>query len=340
MDLRALNLSISFSPNIISIKDFGTWARLGNQMFQYAYLRVLSIDHNVKIQLPRLQSPFGYKQAQLFDAFDLNIEHLDQVTRSVSEGNEVVFDTRFPSDTLQRSVSAGLRPNEVVFDTRFSASEGKGNVCIFNQTLSESTMLFENKLDSKNLKIENNTLIEGYFQSEKYFLKYEDIIRKDFTWKKNISIPCIEFLKNRKQGIKVCCHIRRGDNLNTTDAPNPIVSETFRQNAFEYLNKYIPEYDILIFTDDKEWCKKNIKYSNQIIVEDFSDIEEICLMSMCDHFIIGSSTFSWWGSWLSTNKNKIIIAPDIWFTQKLAYGKPLNQQDKDIIPSDWVRLSS
>ena len=62
------------------------------------------------------------------------------------------------------------------------------------------------------------------------------------------------------------------------------------------------------------------------------------VMSLCDHFIVGSSTYSWWSAWLSCNKDKIIIAPDKLFKNTIIKGKPLCEQEKDLIPSEWIRL--
>ena len=60
-------------------------------------------------------------------------------------------------------------------------------------------------------------------------------------------------------------------------------------------------------------------------------------MSQCDHFIIGSSSFSWWSAWLSTNTNKIIIVPDKWFND---HDVDASKKDKNIIPPSWIKLSN
>ena len=57
------------------------------------------------------------------------------------------------------------------------------------------------------------------------------------------------------------------------------------------------------------------------------------LMSVCKHNIIANSSFSWWGAWLNSNKNKIVIAPRMWF-----FNKELNNQTMDLIPENWMRL--
>ena len=251
---------------IITIEHFGTWARLGNQMFQYAYLRSLSLEYGLKIQLPRLQSPFGYRQAQLFDAFDLQIDDLD-------------------------------------------------NDFKYELYLSETTMLFDSNFAIENIPAKKNILFSGYFQTEKYFEKYKNIIKKDFTFAENIRVKgSIYMFRQRTLGKPVVAiHVRRTDNMHP-GSPTVLVPEDFRKNALKYVTEKVGNCTVLIFSDDKKWCEKNLNYPNQIIVDGYSDFEELYIMSLCDHFIIGSSTYC---------KNKIVLIAKTWYSDKIAYGKPL-----------------
>jgi hypothetical protein len=279
----------------ISISEFGIWARLGNQMFQYAYLRTLSLDKNLRIHLPINKPGHGYRIPHFFEAFD---------TSQIDVSNNMI--------TFQHKI----------------IEEG----------------LYDKKLDSSNIFIPENTniLFEGYFQSEKYFLKYANVIRNDFTFKENIRVNGDHFMKqlDTTQPI-VALHVRRTDNLGP-NSPSILINDTFRTNAIRYLCEKIERFHILIFSDDKQWCLDNLNYENdrisQTIVDNLSDIEELYVMTLCDHFIIGSSTYSWWGAWLSTNANKIVILPDTWFIG--LQHTPLSEIEKDLIPSKWIRLSS
>ncbi len=70
-----------------------------------------------------------------------------------------------------------------------------------------------------------------------------------------------------------------------------------------------------------------------MISENTDNRVDLCLMSLCDDFIIANSTFSWWGAWLSSNQNKQIIAPSTWFGPNNSH-----LDTRDLIPNSWKIL--
>ena len=89
---------------------------------------------------------------------------------------------------------------------------------------------------------------------------------------------------------------------------------------------------MIIFSDDTKWCKEQEIFSDDrfLVSEDNDQSYDLCLMSMCNDFIIANSSFSWWGAWLG-NRGKV-VAPKQWF------GKGLNHDTKDLYCSDWSVL--
>jgi hypothetical protein len=88
-------------------------------------------------------------------------------------------------------------------------------------------------------------------------------------------------------------------------------------------------YDKLyILSDDIDWCKENLKFDNMVFVQNDSDVEDLWTMSLCKHNIIANSSFSWWGAWLNSNPDKIVVAPSKWF------GTNLNLPIDDLLPKD------
>jgi hypothetical protein len=87
-----------------------------------------------------------------------------------------------------------------------------------------------------------------------------------------------------------------------------------------------------LFSDDVDWVKTNVQTGEcETYCEDGTDPvwEKLRMMSMCKHFIISNSTFSWWAQWLSTNDNKIVISPSRWFN---------NDYQSPLIDSNWITI--
>jgi hypothetical protein len=174
------------------------------------------------------------------------------------------------------------------------------------------------------------TIYSGYYQSEKFFEKVKDEVRdlfsppSDFFEKVYKEYP---FFKNE---IVVGINIRRGDYLKVSNR-HPVVSLDYIQGSF----KYLPKHDkVLVMSDDIEWCKENIKLPNIVFSDNskFWDEYGIWLLSLCHHFIISNSTFSWWGAWLSNYKDKVVITPSTWFGPKIEYSSD------DICCDDWIKI--
>ena len=85
--------------------------------------------------------------------------------------------------------------------------------------------------------------------------------------------------------------------------------------------------NVLIFSDDSEWCHQQKLFEDDrfMISDNDSGYVDMCLMSMCTDFIIANSSFSWWAAWLG-NKGKV-VAPSNWF--------PDNKDTSDLYCPDW-----
>ena len=178
--------------------------------------------------------------------------------------------------------------------------------------------------DSSIQQVQDDTAIEGYFQSYKYFEDFATEIIKDFTFKKDIQDKCKSLILNAAAEV-VAVHIRRGDYVAHPGYWN-ITPEYLQQALNEFSDK---EYLFLVFSDDLNWCKQ-IFPEGTVYSEGRTQFEDLCLMSMCDHNIISNSSFSWWGAYLNTNKDKRVIAPKEWFIP----AKPLD----DLYPKEWIVL--
>jgi hypothetical protein len=202
------------------------------------------------------------------------------------------------------------------------------NINLINKMKTYSETIFE--YDSRFENISDNTSLEGYFQSEKYFKKYENIIRKDLTFKKEILDIVEPYISDlNKENNLVSVHIRRGDYVNLQQYHPLCTIEYYKNAMLKFTN-----HKFLIFSDDIQWCKNNFGNENNIIYSELnSHIQDMCGMSLCSHNIIANSSFSWWGAWLNDNPNKIVIAPQKWFGESYR-----DKNTKDIYCDNWIKL--
>lgn len=174
---------------------------------------------------------------------------------------------------------------------------------------------------------DHNTVFDGYFQSSKNFLGFDEEIKKIFSPTKEFVSEMYEKYSELNQENTLSIHIRRGDCFMNPDI-HPIANEKYVERALKEIGEYS---HVFIFSDDKNWVIDNLKFENVTYVDE-EDYREMWLMSLCKNHIMVNSTFSWWGTFLNTNPNKKIIAPSIWF------GPRGPQNYKDIYELNWTVL--
>ena len=128
----------------------------------------------------------------------------------------------------------------------------------------------------------------------------------------------------------VCIGIRRGDYVKLGLI---ICDIEYYKKAIDLINNKIKNATYYIFSDDIEWCKKNVKISNKhffVKANKNTPFENIELMSLCKHNINTNSTYEWWGAWLNKNKEKIVVCHKSW---------KLNENEKGkLIPNEWIKI--
>lgn len=190
--------------------------------------------------------------------------------------------------------------------------------------------------------------IEGYFQSWKFFEGFEDEIKTAFTFPNELIEKASS--KMSKDTVKLCVHLRWGDKYDRqTDGRghkgvehyHPVMTLQYYENAINHIINETKIDEILVFTDNtdtKEFIDgKFEKFGINVVYFDYSDdyINDFIAQSLCDHFIIPNSTYSWWSSFLSKNENKIICCPreEDWF------GPGYSHMDRStLLPLNWKRI--
>ena len=200
------------------------------------------------------------------------------------------------------------------------------------ETIYAPTISWGYSPDFRNIK--DNTYIIGFWESEKFFADIKDLIREKFKFASECFNP--ELKQKIKSCNSVAIHVRRSDKANNNFfIPS---TENFLRRAIEKISEFTDSPKFFVFSDDIEWCKKTLPQiynAEYTFIEGQTPPQDMALMTICKHVIMGPSTFSWWGAWLNENPNKIIIAPDVnlWYKSEL-----FSSDRKDLLPPEWIKL--
>jgi len=183
-----------------------------------------------------------------------------------------------------------------------------------------------------------NLAVEGYFQSEKYFINNENIIRDTFTLPEYLE----SFLQSKYSLLlgldnTVSVHIRRGDYLTNFKGCFEILDKEYYEKAFAYFD---PNSVFVFFAEnleDFEFCKNTFQLKKCIYIHE-EEVLDLFLMSKMKNNIIANSSFSWWGAWLNQNQNKKVVAPQKWFGKENETFKNSDEITIDLIPKNWTRI--
>jgi len=181
-------------------------------------------------------------------------------------------------------------------------------------------------------------VIDGTFQSEKFFAPVAKIIKKHFGFRYAPSSKVAALAQEIQSCEAVAIHFRRGDLVNNPKyqkSQAPLGTDYYKR-AIDQIRSRIAKPTFYVFSDDIVYAKESDLCPDGAIfidcIKDWHAYDALRLMSLCKHFIIANSTFSWWGAWLSENPEKIVIHPNPWFANM-----PQNDT-RDLCPDSWISI--
>ncbi len=193
-----------------------------------------------------------------------------------------------------------------------------------------------------NLKNTNNIIyIDGNFESEKYFLNYRKELLDEFSFKNKEKFMNNKFLDmiNTENVVSISIRqnrfserIKNKNNTVSIRKSEKFVIETvdYIYKSIEFIKTKIQNPKFLIWSNDFNDLQKYFPKNEFFYVQNYENkiLNDFYLLTQCKNFIVGPSTFSWWGAWLSDKNDKICIRPK--------YLNPSN--NKDFWPEDWISI--
>lgn len=175
-----------------------------------------------------------------------------------------------------------------------------------------------------------NMYIDGYFQSEKYFVKYREDLLEQIKPSYASEGEYEKVLGEIKTCNSVAVHVRRGDFKKDNNPYHYVLEDGYYRNALRYVEERVGKPVYFWFSDDIDWVKENFGQQDNFhfisLHTAHADIDEMMLMKNCHHIITANSTFSWWAAWLNEHEDAIRICPG------KRYG------NKEMIPESWIKV--
>ncbi|WP_343305409.1 alpha-1,2-fucosyltransferase [Chitinophaga niabensis] len=286
---------------------------LGNQMFQYALGKALSLHHEttLKLDLSWLLDHSAKRETGFVHRnFDLDIFRIHVPVAAPEEVKRI------------RNEWLPVKRADLLVKKILSIPQTNIREPYFHYT----PAVFNAGPDA---------YLDGFWQSEKYFRQYAAVIRKDFDFVHPIGPQAIPLMESIRLSEAVCVNVRRKEYVN-----NPYhgaMDVDYYMRAEKYIREKVKDPHLYIFSDDITWCEANLHFQSPATFvpltyagEKYRDIFR--MMITCKHFIIPNSSFGWWAAWLSQNEGKQVVAPLQWFAS-------LGPKDtQDLLPESWVRL--
>jgi len=296
---------------------------MGNQMFMYATAYSISKQLNRKLYIDDETAFLSRKNVSKFRLNFFNI------TSAIAP------------DTLKFKNLSGYIKRKFLIGTDLLRLKKK-----FYIEKKDRNKITKYSNNYKKLIFDNNLFLEGHFESERYFKDYKDEIKGEFKLKNQDTLKKNPFFNeiNKLNSVSICLRQNRfieGRGQNTFQNKHKSWNFTLEQinyinKSVDYIKSRVSNPNFFLWSNDFSNIDKNKFNFNyeEIMFQDNDSaldkrIQSLFLLTQCNHFIVTTTAFNWWGAWLSEKNNKIILRP----SDKFFNDFYLNNHD--FWPLDW-----
>ncbi|OJX90616.1 MAG: hypothetical protein BGP01_04340 [Paludibacter sp. 47-17] len=290
---------------------------LGNQMFQYAFGKVLEWKYNIPVEFDIMNDDFvsGLQtDMEVFETGDYRVAD--------KSSTKVFMPFSVARYRLEKKYTAYIyyKLRRIVHPAKLITERFPSQYCIHFEHLDTSRRYY----------------FMGHWMNLRYFSGFEERIRALFELKdksfyqSDIAQEIVGSLQT-----PVSLHIRRGDYLGSNFIG--AAEAAYYQRAIALIREKVESPVLYVFTNDLDWVEQEFKPGLPYkIVNGNSGADsykDMVLMSLCKHNIIANSSFSWWGAWLNKNSSPLVICPLHWYTKD-----SMNRYVSEMIPFSWIRI--
>ena len=284
---------------------------LGNQLFQLSLAHFLNKKYNFEV---KLDNSF-YAEQNIF----LFRRKLNKSTYNFNYFSPYEFATKIELIRLLKfnyNIRIYNYFDKILLNTPFNILK-----LLFKNNV------YDDNLFSKKLDFFDNSIYDGYWQQSRIYENFQ-VCMKNYLNKilfKNLLFKSSTIKNFLSKYIVI--HVRKGDYKYFKMYDN--LTHIYYLNALRRLEQEVNIDNIIICTDDKEWCYNFLfpyfqKYTFSFSDDIFINISDFEILKNANYLIIANSTFSFWGAFLGSNQ--IVIYPNKW----------VNGKKFDFLLENWV----
>jgi hypothetical protein len=285
---------------------------LGNQFFCYAEARRLALANNAELVIDDVTGfirDYQYRRKYELDQFRIPVRKATSHERME------------PFERYRRGLAKFIARIRPFYLRNYLEQEGLD----FDQRL----------LD---FKVKKSVYLDGYWQSEKYFIDYKDVIFRDFSLLEPNEVPFLEAAKKMESCNSVAVGVRLFEEVSGGNTGcSWVIPNSFYEKAAIHIATRVENPTFFVFCTRDLAVRDKLKLPGNIYYISHDNgyegaVNNLWLFSRCQHYIISNSTFYWWGAWLANYRSKIVIAPDIKTSGVCAWGFD------GLMPDGWALL--
>lgn len=284
---------------------------LGNQMFQYAAGRALSIRNSAQLHL---DTTSGFIRDKVYRRnFELGVLPINAQRADLLKQAPFWFERA---------------RNKILGGERATIQERPWGSFIFETTTKYLR-------DVANYHSAGNSWIEGYWQCEKYFSDVKDIIGDELTPPAPKEPQFLEIAKTMASCNSVAVGVRLFEEVPgaTKAGVGGQTPMTFYDIAARKIADELRDPVFFVFCTTQAPRLQEMKLPGKVYYITHDNgfqgaMARLWLISQCSHHIVSNSSFYWWGAWLAEHKrpNTKVIASTLF-------------QNQDTVPKRWLALN-
>ena len=298
--------------------------RCGNQFFQYAFARKLSmLNGNMPITVDFFHVERWKEKTGFNDFCDQLCDFNTLPYTSVMGNGDSLKDFGTKKQIKIRNQYAKIRSVSARLKLSAPSNMWQAHLQKNGVYRDDEYKIVPRKCNSKDI------FVRGYFEDPAYFDDMHRELMEEFTPVQPPKAKNAELydIINNRNSVCVSFRVWTGVSAKTRN----VCTLQYYNDAIALMKELHPDATFIVFSNDVEWVKNNYKFPGDTYYEDGTDEiwEKLRLMYSCKHFIMSTSTFCWWAQYLCRNEQKTVIAPDRWNNEK---------NGSRLLMSDWKAI--